>query len=265
MKRSTRTGSPTSTPSKAPGGRRATSGRDGGRGFTLIELLVVIAIIGILASMLLPALAKAKESGRRIACMNNLKQLATSLALYADDSDLLYPPRSGALRWPMRLRDAYRDLRILRCPSDGPNPATFGTDTNRFPADAARRSYIINGWNDYFKDSLTPEDWALYTSGTYLGSIKELAIPHPSETVNFGEKETDSGHFYMDFYEGNGNDVDEVEQSRHAGAGAKTRSGGSNHAFADSSVRFYKFGRAMGPLNLWAVTDPGRIKYAIRY
>ena len=56
-------------------------------GFTLIELLVVIAIIAILAGMLLPSLSRAKESGKRIACVNNLRQLSLSLSLYAGNND----------------------------------------------------------------------------------------------------------------------------------------------------------------------------------
>ena len=64
------------------------------KGFTLIELLVVITIIALLAALLLPALARAKESGRRASCINNLHQLDLALRLYADSNEGFFPPRT---------------------------------------------------------------------------------------------------------------------------------------------------------------------------
>jgi prepilin-type N-terminal cleavage/methylation domain-containing protein/prepilin-type processing-associated H-X9-DG protein len=235
--------------------------------FTLIELLVVIAIIAILAAMLLPALGRAKESGKRIACINNLHQLNLALQIYKDDNQSLFPPRSEISRWPNRLYDNYgQNLNVLLCPSDGENgqtPAT-GTDTNN-PADGAPRSYLINAFNDYFQLILSDADWAAYTSGTYSTGMKESIIKHPSETIIFGEKKTDAMDYYMDFYEGVGNDVDRVEQSRHDGAGPGSGSGGSNYGFADGSATYIKYPGSLSPINLWAVTDAARTNYAASY
>lgn len=70
------------------------SARRNARAFTLIELLVVIAIIGILASMLLPALGRAREKGRQAVCISNLRQITIAIRLYTDDNNGYMPTPS---------------------------------------------------------------------------------------------------------------------------------------------------------------------------
>src|SRR5262245_44836625 len=96
--------------------------------FTLIELLVTISIIGILASLLLPALSQAKEKGRRISCVSNLKELSLALHLFVVDNDR-YPWRlpfaEGGSQGRQRVFYTFQAmqseidaLKVLTCPSD---------------------------------------------------------------------------------------------------------------------------------------------------
>jgi prepilin-type processing-associated H-X9-DG protein len=78
-------------------------------------------------------------------------------------------------------------------------------------------------------------------------------ITEPSGTITFGEKRKGSRHCHMDFYQGEGNDLKEIDQSKHGGGSSET-DGGSNYTFADGSVRFMKDGTTMRPENLWGVT-----------
>jgi len=108
------------------------------KGFTLIELLVVIAIIAILASILFPVFARARENARRSSCQSNLKQIALGFAQYSQDFDERMPlhyyndpnlngpfnwPRSGGQGWGAKIYPYVKSRGVFTCPSDGTRSA----------------------------------------------------------------------------------------------------------------------------------------------
>ena len=154
----------------APGNKR--------RAFTLIELLVVLAIIGLLASLLLPALARARQKGLAAACLSNLKQLAVCWHAYTGDNTDFLPPNNSI----MSLNNAVISAQVSWCP-DHPRtdtntvaleegvlfPYNRSTGIYRCPADRStldgssqlrNRSYnmsqSVNGWPEYLVELHLP-------------------------------------------------------------------------------------------------------------
>lgn len=129
------------------------------RGFTLIELLVVIAIIAILAAILFPVLANAKERARQMRCLNNLKHLAIALTLYCDDNNARFPIAritgdkqdwSGSLgvgNWcyPQNgsLFKYVKSLAIYKCPTDV-GVAALDISTINIPKGKTQKDYLLS-------------------------------------------------------------------------------------------------------------------------
>ena len=117
------------------------------KAFTLVELLVVIAIIAILASILFPVFARARENARKTSCLSNLKQISLAFIQYAQDYDERYPLTSfGAtnISWTVGAQPYMKSTQLFRCPSDNADvwktPAAPPT-TNYFTT-----SYLMNAW-----------------------------------------------------------------------------------------------------------------------
>lgn len=143
-------------------------------GFTLIELLVVIAIIAILAAILFPVFAQAREAARKASCESNLKQLGTAAAMYSQDYDGRVIIGSGCgfdspngcntgspepgLQWTWVTQPYIKNWNVLKCPSD---PRDINTDPS---------SYGIN-------------NAGLLDLSTWAQGVNESAIPAPAETV----------------------------------------------------------------------------------
>ncbi|MCP4645741.1 MAG: DUF1559 domain-containing protein [bacterium] len=199
------------------------------RGFTLLELGAVIAVIGILAAVLLPALARSRESARRVSCMNNLAQIGLTLHLYAQENNGVFPWSGGGNNGACLvslLPDYLTDKNLLVCPSNAKG-MTWIVGEGYYPvngvfgaANSLRSSY------DYF--------------GAYTN--EPLRLPPP-------ERGIPNVPLMWDMMSGDVNFYNHVP-------------GGANVLYMDGSVRFMKHEECAGinlPLRPEGIefTDPG--------
>ncbi|BDI32052.1 hypothetical protein CCAX7_41030 [Capsulimonas corticalis] len=156
-------------------------------GFTLIELLVVIAIIAILAAILFPVFAKAREKARQISCASNEKQLGLGLMQYAQDNDEDLPyrkfngvPAMSTTNWKTYIEPYVKSKGVYVCPS---NPSK-GADSDNSPIP---RGYAVNAWDTQFY--VTPDRPFVDCDPTFycVSPISLAALTQPSQTVGVVE------------------------------------------------------------------------------
>ena len=166
--------------------------------FTLIELLVVIAIIAILAAILFPVFAQAREKARAISCTSNLKQLGTAFQMYVQDYDETYPfglDKDWHDSWAVTTQPYIKNTGIIRCPDDTFTVASgWGYEWGwaGIPMSYGANGYI--GWNNFdqtydMQGVITPmaqdwgTGWAKLKTGLAIASVNRVA-----DTILIGEK-----------------------------------------------------------------------------
>jgi prepilin-type N-terminal cleavage/methylation domain-containing protein/prepilin-type processing-associated H-X9-DG protein len=210
------------------------------RAFTLIELLVVIAIIAILAAILFPVFARARENARKSACQSNLKQIGLAIMQYVQDYDEKYPisnlyyPATGG-RWYQLLQPYARSTQVFICPSTSVSSSVLN----------------IYGWNiggtasnsGFGYIPATP-----YTPGGVVG-VSLAVVEEPSTTFIVLDP-TSSGYGGNGLY-AVGYSTKQYMPVLHGGAPYTTTattltdfSGGGNYLYADGHVKFVQAERA---------------------
>jgi prepilin-type N-terminal cleavage/methylation domain-containing protein/prepilin-type processing-associated H-X9-DG protein len=209
------------------------------RGFTLIELLVVIAIIAILAAILFPVFAMAREKARQSTCLSNQKQLSTAMSMYIQDYDERFPnwrtivpvtpaTPNGTVTWVENMQPYCKNKNIWICPSDNINPEAkilgLGNGT------VAENSYWLNAY--VFR-------WSGNTPTT-PPSVTLAEINYPATSIVLSDGPVNGGQHVWPGPPMQWCGTPPAIHMSTCLASQQRHSGGINFSFADNHVRWYR-------------------------
>lgn len=204
------------------------------RGFTLIELLVVIAIIAILAAILFPVFARAREKARQSSCLSNTKQIMLANLQYAQDYDEMFIPGalpyaspSNANEWFEILQPYINNTQIMTCPSSRSYPQGYGWNYQNF-------GYYYNSHGSGWASALAD-------------------VPQPAETILIGDN-PDAGQY------GAGSryiygPTQVSPPSDGIGNVARRHNEGANYGFCDGHSKWLSAADAAGQDSLWTQAE----------
>jgi prepilin-type N-terminal cleavage/methylation domain-containing protein/prepilin-type processing-associated H-X9-DG protein len=221
------------------------------RGFTLIELLVVIAIIAILASILFPVFARARENARRSSCQSNLKQIGLGVMQYVQDYDENYPitfhnidgsaaafqDKQNERGWAYNIQPYIKSVQLFQCPSDsfaGPDYSLINDNSGHMNS-----RYVDYTYNRNLGNAAGPTAAVVNSSALTFVSNTVLLSEAPGSNCSSGASVTGGP--------GGGSSGTTVGLARLRDDGLTPPTGpaqrhldGSNFAFADGHVKWYK-------------------------
>jgi prepilin-type N-terminal cleavage/methylation domain-containing protein len=223
------------------------------RGFTLIELLVVIAIIAILAALLLPALAKSKESAKRTVCKNNLKQMTLANIIYADDNQGRFA--DDGRTEPYWITQTYRDMLI--------NTYKIQRETFYCPSNP---DWNKDAYWTYASDTVM--GYFYFVGNNLLSTTKAYYTDSALKTPAFSLKNTDKPYYTLMWsdmtrnYNNGWEDVTGIRGVNHFEKGAPV---GMNESYDDGHLEWVKFA-ALGstPKMSWTPSYGGKLDIYFR-